>query len=65
MDINIREQSNLINSYFVLNNFCKERKESLNQKHIDIPLNDDKETVAIKQQRNWRKNNQTNLPKIF
>ena len=43
MDINIRKQPNLINSYFVLNNFCKERKEPLNQKHIDIPLNYDKE----------------------
>ena len=43
MDINIRELPNLINSCFVLNNFCEERKEPLNQKHIDIALNYDKE----------------------
>ena len=30
MDINIRELPNLINSCFVLNNFCEERKEPLN-----------------------------------
>ena len=43
MDINIRELPDLINSCFVLNNFCEERKEPLNQKHIDIALNYDKE----------------------
>ena len=43
MDINIRELPNLINSCFVLNNFHEDRKEPLNQKHIDIALNYDKE----------------------
>ena len=39
MYINIRELPNLINSCFVSNNFCEERKEPLNPKHIDIALN--------------------------
>ena len=43
MDFNIRELPNLINSCLVLNNFCEERKEPLNQKHIDIALNYNKE----------------------
>ena len=43
MDINIRELPNLINSCFVLNNFCAERKEPLNQNRIDIALNYNKE----------------------
>ena len=43
MDINIKELPNLINSYFVLNKFCDEKKEPLNQKHIDIAFNYDKE----------------------
>ena len=43
MDINIKELPNLINSCFVLNNICEERKEPLNQKHIDIALNYNKE----------------------
>ena len=38
MDFNIRELPNIINSCFVLNNFCEERKE-----HIDDALNYDKE----------------------
>ena len=43
MDISIRELPHLLNSCFVLNNFCEERKEPLNKKHIDIALNYDKE----------------------
>ena len=39
----MRELPNLINSCFVLNNFCEERKNSLNKKHINIALNYDKE----------------------
>ena len=39
MLINIRELPNLINSCFALNNFCEEKKEPLNQEHIDIVLN--------------------------
>ena len=41
--INNRELPNIINSCFVLNNFCEERKEPLNQIQIDIALNYDKE----------------------
>ena len=40
---NIRELPNLINSCFVLNTFCEERKEPLNEKHIDVAFNYDKE----------------------
>ena len=43
MGINISELPNLIHSRFVLNNYCEERKEPLNQMHISITLNYDKE----------------------
>ena len=43
MHIDIRQIPNLTNSCFVLNNFCEERKEPLNLKHINIALNYDKE----------------------
>ena len=72
IDINIRELPNLINSCFVLNNFCEERKEPLNQKHIDFALNYEKEfqpptdsSYKVRKQQNWTKSNQTNLREIF
>ena len=34
MDVNIRELPDLINSCFVVNIFCDDRKEPLNQKHL-------------------------------
>ena len=34
MDVNIRELPDLINSCFVVNIFCDDGKEPLNQKHL-------------------------------
>ena len=35
MDINLKELPNIINSCFVLNNFCEERKEPINGKRVE------------------------------
>ena len=43
MDIIVKELPNVVNSCFVLNNICEERKEPLNKQDIDIALNYDKE----------------------
>ena len=38
MDINLKELPNIINSCFVLNNFCEERKEPINGKRVEAVI---------------------------
>ena len=59
MFINIRELPNLINSCFALNSFCEEKKEPLNQEHIDIALNTYKEFQSLNDNRYKVSNSKT------
>ena len=43
MDINLKELPNIINSCFVLNNFCEERKEPINGKRVEAVIRYEKE----------------------
>ena len=43
MDINLKELPNIINSCFVLNNFCEERKEPINGKRVEAVIHYEKE----------------------
>ena len=43
MDINLKELPNIINSYFVLKNFCEERKEPINGKRVEAVIRYEKE----------------------
>ena len=38
MDINLKELPNIFNSCFVLNNFCEERKSSINGKRVEVVI---------------------------
>ena len=42
-DINLKELPNIINSCFVLNNFCEERKEPINGKRVEAVIRYEKE----------------------
>ena len=43
MDINVKELPNFINSCFVLNSFCEERKEPINGKRVEVVTRYEKE----------------------
>ena len=43
MDINLKELPNIINSCFVLNNFCEERKGPINGKRVEAVIHYEKE----------------------
>ena len=43
MDINLKELPNIINSCFVLNNFCEERKETIHGKRVEAAIRYEKE----------------------
>ena len=43
MDINSKELPNIINSWFVLNSFCEERKEPINAKRVEAVIRYEKE----------------------
>ena len=38
MEINLKELPNIINSCFVLSNFCEERKEPINGKRVEAEI---------------------------
>ena len=43
MGINLKELPNVINSCFVLNSFCEERKEPINRKRFEAVIRYEKE----------------------
>ena len=43
MGINLKELPNVINSCFVLNSFCEERKEPINGKQVEAVIRCEKE----------------------